>query len=559
MTSRARIASGIDQNGEPRDDIQCDVAIIGGGIAGLATALSLPTEYAITLITKSTLGESNTRYAQGGLAAAIGSDDSPSLHLADTLTAGAGLVDEEAARTLVTGAPEAVAWLIKQGAQFDRRQAPSDVAATSLADQYLLGREAAHSRWRILHAHGDATGAEIERALVEAVRRRANVRVLQNARALDVRLHAGYCEGVAIQQAGRRKAVLARYGVVLANGGAGRLWSRTSNPQGATADGLALAWRAGATLTDLEFVQFHPTVLVPPDPDAEPFLISEAVRGEGAYLRNSADERFMPRYHADAELAPRDVVARAIAGELAQGQVYLDLRHLPADAIAARFPTISAVCRHYSLDLARDLIPVAPAAHYFMGGVAVDTEGRTTVPGLFACGEVSCTGVHGANRLASNSLLEGLVFGRRIAQALTDHQNTTWPSAPRLPGFVVPAKPVLSDSVLTDSPDLKEQSAIRAIMWDYVGLQRTRAGLETARAQLEQLAARRPYDPETCSMLLAAQLIVSAALTREESRGGHWRADFQEANPALDGQHSHIMHATAKETPTGLEATHAAG
>src|SRR5262249_36917059 len=307
---------------------------------------------------------------------------------------------------------------------------PTTPTEDDLATRYDLTREAAHSRRRVLHAR-DATGAEIERALVEAVRTRPGTRILDGTLALDVLVAKGSCTGIELLHAGQRITVTARRGVVLANGGAGRLWLRTSNPLGATADGLALAWRAGAALADLEFAQFHPTVLVAPDGTDDPFLVSEAVRGEGAYLRNAAGERFMLRYSPNAELAPRDVVARAILSEMLAVDApcaYLDLRHLPEHEVFGRFPTIAAPRRAAGLNLAHDLIPVAPAAHYFMGGVAVDVWARTTVPRLFAVGEVACTGVHGANRLASNSLLEGLVFGRRAAQAIAGGEAVTdWP------------------------------------------------------------------------------------------------------------------------------------
>jgi L-aspartate oxidase len=349
--------------------------------------------------------------------------------------------------------------------------------------------------------------------------------------------------------------------VVLANGGAGRLWLRTSNPTGATADGLGLAWRAGATLADLEFVQFHPTVLVPPDAAADAFLISEAVRGEGAYLRNAAGERFMPRYAAEAELAPRDVVARAILSEMLAERAtsaFLDLRHLPAEQMRLRFPTIAATCRRYGLDLARDLIPVAPAAHYFMGGVAVDTWARTTVPGLYAVGEAACTGVHGANRLASNSLLEGLVFGRRAARAIGGEAAWAWPQASMLAGRAVPLDGVMQPHLSLSAPARADVAAsLRQIMWERVALRRDADGLRTAQCELRALASGSgAVDPDTASMLFAAQAITAAALARAESRGGHFRDDFPARDAALDGQHTLVSgHAT---TPAEQSAAHEA-
>jgi L-aspartate oxidase len=532
--------------------ISCDVAIIGGGIAGLTVALNLPTSLRVALVTKAALGESNTRYAQGGLAAAVGPDDDPELHLRDTLAAGAGLVDETAARVLVREAREAVAWLIAAGTHFDEigEQGEHGAAPDDLAHRYDLTREAAHSRRRVLHAR-DATGAEIERALVAAIRARPGGLVLEQTEALDLVLRDGACVAVDVLRDGTTQRILARRGVVLANGGAGQLWLRTSNPAGATADGLALAWRAGAMVSDVEFVQFHPTTLV--SPSGETFLISEAVRGEGAYLRNTAGERFMPRYSPDAELAPRDVVARAILSEMLAEHApsaFLDLRHLPEHEVYERFPTIAAACRKDGLDLAHDLIPVAPAAHYFMGGVTVDTWGRTTVPGLFAVGEVSCTGVHGANRLASNSLLEGLVFGRRVASLLAgDAQPGDWPTTSPLPGVLRDTEGiVLSERSLTAPVAETIRQRLRETMWRNVSLRRNAQGLTSAIETLRALAAAGPVDAETVNMLLAAQLIASAALAREESRGGHYREDYPDRVAALEGVHS-ILRAETSVAP----------
>ena len=535
-----------------------DIVIIGGGVAGLTVALGLPPALRVALVTKASLGESNTRYAQGGLAVAIGADDDPALHLRDTLAAGAGLVDETAARVLVEEGPDAVAWLIGVGAEFDaragREHAPPATTPGQMAGRYALGREAAHSRWRVLHAHGDATGAEIERALVAAVRARPAVAIFEHAQALDLLMAGGVCQGAVIQQGDEMLRLDAARATVLANGGAGQLWLRTSNPTGATADGVALAWRAGAELADLEFVQFHPTVLVPASGGGDAFLISEAVRGEGAYLRNVAGERFMPRYHPDAELAPRDVVARAILSEMLAEHApsaFLDLRHLPADATRARFPTIAAACASQGLDLASDMIPVAPAAHYFMGGVAVDTWARTTLPGLYAVGEVACTGVHGANRLASNSLLEGLVFGRRAAAAIaaTEASAGGWPTpAAPLPGqriAVVVARPAMRAGDIAGPV----RWALRRVMWERVSLRRDVAGLREAQRELRQLAASGPVDHETGNMLVAAQLIAAAALSREESRGGHYRTDYPELDHQLDGVHT-LVSGSSTAAPT---------
>ena len=530
-----------------------DVVIVGGGIAGLSTALRLPATLRVALLTKGQLGESNTRYAQGGLTVALGEDDSPQLHTQDTLVAGAGLCDETAVRMLTEQAPSAVRWLMAIGARFDRARPGSDEHAT--VDGLLLGREAAHSRWRVLHAGGDATGAEIERALVAAARQRPSITLYEESYVERLLIEQGACTGlVALDRSGRLFTIQA-HATVLANGGAGGLWLHTSNPAGATADGLALAWQAGAALTDLEFMQFHPTVLVA---GGASHLISEAVRGEGAYLRNHAGERFMLRYSEQAELAPRDVVARAILSEMLADGVdhqYLDLRHLPAAHAHERFPTISAICRNYGLNLASDLLPIAPAAHYFMGGVMTGAQGQTSLPGLYAVGEVACTGVHGANRLASNSLLEGLVFGLRLADGL----------AGKLAEDALPARraisvPVYDDlqrhtSLLRILPDRESITAVRRelrqVMWQYVSLRRDEEGLLEARARINALATRllATYTPmpdasitppawhETVNMFKVAELVIAAALQRRESRGSHWRSDHDVLDASLTGCH----------------------
>ena len=361
----------------------------------------------VALLTKGNMGESNTRWAQGGIAAAIGADDTVELHEQDTLYAGAGLSDPESVHELVNDGPEAVDWLLSLGTAFDRDDYTGELE---------LGREAAHSRRRVLHAGGDATGAEIERALVAAVRSRPNVEILESSFAIDAIVDDGGCAGVLVALKSHEIVAVHAQAVVLAAGGAGQLWATTSNPPAATADGIAIAMRAGAAVADLEFCQFHPTVLQLPG--ETPFLVSEAVRGEGAYLRNHAGERFMLAEHELAELAPRDVVARGIQKQMVADDadhVLLDLRHLDGTTMRRRFPTIARELDARGLDLATDLIPVAPAAHYFMGGVVADSQGVTSLPGLMAIGEAACTGVHGANRLASNSLLEGLVFGRKAA------------------------------------------------------------------------------------------------------------------------------------------------
>jgi L-aspartate oxidase len=527
-----------------------DVSIIGGGIAGLSVALRLPENLSVALFTKGQLGESNTRYAQGGLTVSLGADDSPELHFEDTIAAGAGLCDETAVRILTQEARAAVHWLISMGVQFDRAQPGSDEHTS--ADGLLLGREAAHSRWRVLHAGGDATGAEIERALMTAVRKRASVTVFEETYVRSLRVEKNLCVGLDAQDKDGQAFSIISQSTILANGGAGGLWLHTSNPAGATADGIALAWRAGAALTDLEFMQFHPTVLAV----GGSHLISEAVRGEGAYLRNHAGERFMPRYHDMAELAPRDVVARSILSEMLAEETdceYLDLRHLPAERMYERFPTISTICRGYGLDLAKDLLPIAPAAHYCMGGVMTDTFGRTALPGLYAVGEVACTGVHGANRLASNSLLEGLVFGLHLADGLVGI-NGSQAVVPCRQVFTLPVYDDQSreEALLSISPEhesiLRMRREIRQVMWKYVSLQRDQHGLLEATRQLNNLrtsmlATGSTHQNnviewlETVNMLKVAELVIAAAHQRRESRGSHSRLDYPVLNDQLTGLH----------------------
>lgn len=527
-----------------------DVSIVGGGIAGLSVALRLPENLSVALFTKGQLGESNTRYAQGGLTVALGADDSPELHFHDTIAAGAGLCDETAVRILTQEARAAVSWLISMGVQFDKALPQSDEHATE--DGLLLGREAAHSRWRVLHAGGDATGAEIERALMTAVRKRSSITLYEETYVSFLDVENGMCVGLeALDKDGQSFAVMSR-STILANGGAGGLWLHTSNPAGATADGLALAWRAGAALTDLEFMQFHPTVLVV----GGSHLISEAVRGEGAYLRNHAGERFMPRYHELAELAPRDVVARSILSEMLSEETdceYLDLRHLHSARMHERFPTISAICHNYGLDLAKDLLPVAPAAHYCMGGVMTDTYGCTSLAGLYAVGEVACTGVHGANRLASNSLLEGLVFGLRLADGLAGINDEQTAASSRQ-ALTVPVYDDLSkeETFLSVDPDRESiaqmRREIRQVMWKYVSLRRDRQGLLEATRQLHNLRTSMLKNGstgqnkvvewlETVNMLKVAELVIAAALQRRESRGSHSRLDYPNLNEMLTGRH----------------------
>lgn len=506
-----------------------DVVVVGGGVAGLTAALELAPRK-VTLLVKGAFGQGGSSpWAQGGVAAAIAEDDSPRLHALDTLAAGAGLCDSGAVRVLTQEGPRRVLALAEQGAQFDR----DDQGAL------LLGREAAHRRRRILHAHGDATGAEMVRALVELVRRTPSIEVREQCFALDLVVEGDRVVGVLAEHRGRRVYHHAQ-AVVLATGGIGQLYAKTTNPPENTGDGLAMAARAGACLVDLEFVQFHPTAL---DVDRDPLpLISEAVRGEGAQLLNERGERFMEAVHPLVELAPRDIVARAIWAQQQSGhRVVLDAAAALGDRFAARFPGIDAACRRFGLDPARQPIPVTPAAHYTMGGIAVDRRGRSSLDGLWACGEVACTGVHGANRLASNSLLEALVFGAKVA---TD-----------IDGWEAPRPQYQSKAVVhrEKAGSLEEKSgdrlALRQLAWEQLGLVRDRPGLEAALASIGTLAARAPATGELRNLLTCANLVAAAALIREESRGGHYRRDFPEADITWQRRLSFTYHPEKRGLP----------
>jgi len=513
-----------------------DFLIVGSGIAGLRAAADLATHGSVTVLTKADPNESNTGYAQGGIAAAVGPSDSPEEHFADTMAAGDGLCDEAAVRVLVEDGVHYVRELIEWGARFDR----------DAAGELAMAREGAHRARRVLHAR-DATGREIGRLLWSRVSGHPRVRVLNDTRAVGLIVKNSTCIG-AEYRSGADAGVVEAGAVLLATGGAGQVFSETTNPPIATGDGVALAWRVGARVADLEFVQFHPTALAAPG--APRFLLSEALRGEGARLVNRDGERFMPRYEAAGELASRDRVSRAMLDEMNRtgAPVFLTLQHLDPDWVHERFPTISAACQSAGLDLARDLIPAGPAAHYVMGGVATDVWGRTTIPGLYAAGEVACTGVHGANRLASNSLLEGLVFGARAASAMTE--------SPRAGGM--PEVRVVDDreDVVGDSTganhDVTEEGEVRTLMTQSVGVLRRGDSLASAvvklRAWREALDARdaaRGDDRASrlASIVTVGWLIAKAALRREESRGGHFRADF----PAKDDLHWKIHVAESRQ------------
>jgi len=490
------------------------VIIVGSGIAGLYTALQLSKQYRVILTTKTTLSESNTNYAQGGIAAAIGLNDSPEYHYQDTMMAGAGLCDPEAVLTLVYDGLYRVKHLIALGTPFDRNQA-----------DFSLTREATHSRRRILHANGDATGKAVSDLLISNIRM-TEVQIYENTFALALVNQGKHCVGVIVIHQGCLR-LISGAAIVLCTGGLGQIYGKTTNPQVATGDGMALAYNAGAALRDMEFIQFHPTALhLPPAP---PFLISESVRGEGAILLNNHGERFMPQYHALGELAPRDIVARAIFTELHKetgSNVFLDLSKLHPSVIKTRFPNIYETCWNYGVDITIQPIPVAPAAHYMMGGVSTDLWGRTNIPGLYAAGEVASTGVHGANRLASNSLLEGLVFGGRIADDLLRRDlNCFQPSPDDLvvnypPSFAITGELSESYRFLHRLTDL------------YLGITRDESGLVTAWNLLNSLPINYGYNElnpvyfELQNMYLLAKLMFQTALTRNESRGGHFRSDY---------------------------------
>lgn len=513
----------------PGWSVDADVVVVGSGVAGLTAALRCAAAGRRTVVvTKARLDDGSTRWAQGGIAAALGDGDTPEQHLDDTLVAGAGLCDEAAVRLLVTEGPDAVRRLIATGAVFDTSAETGEIELT---------REGGHHRRRIAHAGGDATGAEISRALVEAVQA-AGIETVENALVLDLLLDAeGRTAGVTLHVMGEGQhdgvGAVHAPAVILATGGMGQVFSATTNPSVSTGDGVALALRAGAEVSDLEFVQFHPTVLfLGADAEGQQPLVSEAVRGEGAYLVDADGVRFMTGQHELAELAPRDIVAKGIMRRMQeQGtqHMYLDARHFGAEMWEQRFPTILAACRSHGIDPVTEPIPVAPAAHYASGGVRTDLHGRTTVPGLYACGEVACTGVHGANRLASNSLLEGLVFAERIADDIIGN-----PPVGTGPGIPVPATGPLQPA--------EARYEIQRIMTDGAGVLRSAESLRRAAAALEALYATALTELETrgktavpgtetweaTNLLCVARVLVAAAQRRAETRGCHWREDHPE-------------------------------
>jgi L-aspartate oxidase len=499
-----------------------DYIIVGSGIAGLYIALLAVEQGSVLILTKGSIDDCNTKYAQGGIAAAMARDDSPELHFRDTMAAGGGLCDAEAVRILTDEAADCIADLIKFGVPFD-----------TLDGEITLTREAAHSVPRIMHAGGDATGEHIEVTLSRHVHS-TPAKILENCLASEILVQNGKVAGV--RSLDCRTGSVEEYGcrfLILATGGAGRLFKYTTNSDVVTGDGIALAFEAGAEISDIEFFQFHPTVLRLPG--VAPFLISEAVRGEGGILRNVEGRRFMPDYVAEAELASRDIVARSIVYEMKKNhsdRVFLDVTHLPSRLITTRFPHIYHFCREHGLDITKGLIPVAPAAHYLMGGVKVNSWGETNIAGLFAAGETACTGVHGANRLASNSLLESVVFSKRIVQRteVTTPARDCEKRSNQAISCCLPRREVLPRVSPFNLPNLQ------SLVWDKVGIIRSGKGLKEAASTLATWHSLLPQPSdrpslELCNLVLCARLMTEAALLREESRGAHFRTDFPRTSP----------------------------
>lgn len=512
---------------------ETDFIVVGAGIAGLRASIELASAGRVLCLAKREVTESNTQYAQGGVAVALSDDDEVSLHLEDTLKAGDGLVNEDAARILVEEGPPRIEELIEWGTQFDRT-----------GSKISFTREAAHSRSRVVHAHGDSTGREIGRSLYLKAEALKSISFREFEFTTDLLLRDGQVVGARVLDLDGHLHDIYASAVLLATGGLGQVYSDTTNPRVATGDGVAMAHRAGAEVSDMEFVQFHPTALYLKN--APRFLLSEALRGEGAYLRNMELQRFMPKYHDMAELAPRDVVARAIAHELQlvnrpDAAVYLDLTHLDAERVRKRFPTIYATCLQHNIDIATELIPVRPAAHYSMGGVRTDLDGRTSLDGLFAAGEVACTGVHGANRLASNSLLEGLVYGARAAQSMREALTV---SAAAAAGAIANVLAHASNGDATNADTLTRQ--VQSLMWRYVGVVRDGKGLRQVVSELSDLQEQALLTTdrnaqEAGNILGTGLLIARSALARLESRGAHYRLDYPLKDDVKFHKHSVVQ------------------
>lgn len=501
---------------------KADFLVVGGGVAGLRAAIELASKGSVIVLTKGKPTESSTEYAQGGVAVALSDEDKVGIHYEDTIKAGNGLCNEEGVRILVEEGPERILELISWGAEFDKE-----------GSRLSFAREAAHTRKRILHSKGDSTGREIERVLINKARSFPSVTRYDFAFTADLIVLNGRCIGASVLRGNEVINIFAK-AVILATGGAGQIFSRTTNPAIATGDGMAIAYRAGALLADMEFMQFHPTTLY--YPAAPQFLLSEAMRGEGALLRNINKKRFMPEYHEMAELASRDTVARAIVSEMIKTKarhVYLDLTHLDKGFIKNRFPMIYSTCLRFDIDITEDLIPVSPAAHYIMGGVRTNLNGETSLKGLFAAGEVACTGVHGANRLASNSLLEGLVYGARTGKKAVKYAGRV--KIETLPkSRMEKLNSELSSDGLKNFDIEKTRSLLRRVMWGKTGIIRCKKSLDSAKKRLGEwdlLMSLPSLDRrvlELKNMITVANLMTDAALLREGSVGAHYRSDFKE-------------------------------
>ena len=503
-----------------------DVLILGGGLAGLRAALAVDPRLSVTVVTKNDLLNSSSQWAQGGIAGVVDPEDRFDNHVADTLSAGGGLCHDDVVDSVVREAPGRIAELIAWGTKFDERDGALE-----------LGREGGHSHHRIVHALGDATGREVMRAVIERARLLDNLEVWPDTFTIDLVTDAGGCRGALVWNKAHGKTLVWARRTILATGGAGQLYRESTNPEGASGDGLALAWRAGATLRDMEFMQFHPTVLY--IAGGARSLITEAVRGAGAWLVDKDGRRFMPDFDPRAELAPRDVVSRAITMVMHRthhANVYLDLSHLDPEMVHRRFPGMAQICAKFGLDLARDRIPVRPGAHYMIGGVEVDADGRTDVPGLFAAGEVTSSGLHGANRLASNSLLEGLVYGARAGQAASaDVLASPAADVLRVPDLSNPRSSDVNGSL--DLADIR--NSLRSLMWRHVGVERAgeslAEALDTVEGWCRYVLPLQFADPEGWqlqNMLEVARLMIRAALVRQETRGVHVRGDFPRADDA---------------------------
>ncbi len=499
--------------------LSTDFLIIGAGVAGLRAALELCRHGHVTMVAKGGPQDNNSFYAQGGVAVALSEEDDVDIHFTDTIKAGHQLCSPPATKVLVEEGPARVHELIKWGAKFD-----------TVDGKLAFTKEGAHSRHRVLRAGGDATGSEMVRALSAKAQGLKNLKWLGNHFGVELLTHDGRCCGATIldELKGTGKTVLAS-AVLLVTGGAGQIYARTTNPANATGDGIAMAFRAGAILEDMEFVQFHPTSLYLPS--SPPFLLSEVLRGEGGILRNNRCERFMKNYHRNQELAPRDIVSRAIWTEMQRTKarhVYLDATHLSPTFLKERFPTIYSTCLRYDIDITEEWIPVSPSAHYFMGGVKTDLDGASNLPGLFAAGEAACSGVHGANRLGSNSLLEGLVFGLRAGKAAAQYAKTYSPPAMISHSF----RKKSSERTMSEQDVEKIRNSLRRLMWTKVGLIRTADSLQKALEQLRQWSGKLQKTPfnraglETRNMVQVGQCIIEAALWRTNSVGAHYREDI---------------------------------